>query len=174
MATTVQIWPWRLADAPVLTLWLNNKRIWDNLRDRVPHPYRLSDAVAFIAAQQNLRPAQNLAILHLGAVVGGIGLELRDDVARQTAELGYWVAEPYWGMGIATEAVKLMEAHAFAHFDLLRLEAEVFASNTASMKVLQKTGFEQESVRRQAVVKNGVVMDSHVWVRLKPGFDDRS
>jgi RimJ/RimL family protein N-acetyltransferase len=88
-------------------------------------------------------------------------------VYRKTAEIGYWIAEPYWGRGIATEAVRLLKHYAFASFDILRLQAEVFQHNTASMRVLQKNGFMQEAIHHRAVIKNGVLMNNHLWVCFK-------
>jgi [ribosomal protein S5]-alanine N-acetyltransferase len=168
MTDKVQIRPWVHDDAAALVAGINNKRIWDNLRDYIPHPYSLADAGDYIAQQQGVNPAQNFAILFDGVLAGGAGIILKEDIYRKTAEIGYWIAEPYWGRGIATEAVKLLKAYTFATFDIVRLQAEVFEHNTASMKVLQKNGFTQEAIHCRAVVKNGVLLDDYLWVCFKP------
>jgi [ribosomal protein S5]-alanine N-acetyltransferase len=168
MTDTVQIRPWVHDDAAALAAGINNKKIWDNLRDYIPHPYSLADARDYIAQQQGMNPVQNFAILYDGVLAGGAGIILKEDIYRKTAEIGYWIAEPYWNRGIATEAVKLLVAYAFATFDIVKLQAEVFEYNRASMKVLQKNGFTQEAVHRRAVIKNGVLLDDYLWIRFKP------
>jgi [ribosomal protein S5]-alanine N-acetyltransferase len=164
----VTIRPWMHDDAAALATHINNKKIWDNLRDYIPHPYTLADAGDYIAQQQGTNPAQNFAILCDGALAGGAGIILKQDVYRKTAEIGYWVAGPYWGRGIATEAVRLIKAYAFDTFDIVRLQAEVFDYNKASMKVLEKNGFAHEAVHRKAVIKNGELLDDHIWVCFRP------
>ena len=64
-----------------------------------------------------------------------------DPSGRRTAELGYYIAERYWGKGIMTEAVKQICGHVFDKSDILRIYAEPFAYNTASCRVLEKAGF---------------------------------
>ncbi|MFX6949463.1 GNAT family protein, partial [Acinetobacter baumannii] len=89
--------------------------------------------------------------------IGGIGLILNSDVYIMSAEIGYWLAEPFWGQGIATEAVRQLVEYTFYYFDIVRLYAEVFETNKASMRVLEKNGFYLEGVRRKAVFKNGLL-----------------
>ncbi len=168
MTEKVQIRYWVHADAAALAACIGNKKIWDNLRDYIPHPYSIADARDYIAGQQPINPVQHFAIVKKGVLAGGCGIILKEDVYRKTAEIGYWIAEPYWGMGIATEAVKLLTAYAFATFDIVRLQAEVFEHNTASMKVLQKNGFILEAIHQKAVIKNGVLMNDYLWVCFKP------
>jgi [ribosomal protein S5]-alanine N-acetyltransferase len=168
MTDKVQIRPWIHDDAAALAAAINNKKIWDNLRDYIPNPYGTADARDYIALQQTANPVQHFAIVHNDVLSGGCGIILKEDVYRKTAEIGYWIAEPYWGMGIATEAVRLLTAYAFTTFDVVRLQAEVFEHNTASMKVLQKNAFTQEAIHHRAVIKNGVLMDDHMWVCFKP------
>jgi [ribosomal protein S5]-alanine N-acetyltransferase len=168
MTEKVTIRPWVHDDAAALAEGINNKRIWDNLRDYIPHPYSLADARDYIALQQGINPVQNFAILHDNVLAGGAGIIVKQDVYRKTAEIGYWIAEQFWGRGIATEAVKLITACAFRSFDIVRLQAEVFEHNKASMKVLEKNGFTLEGVHRKAVIKNGVLLDDYVWVLFRP------
>lgn len=94
----------RQADAFYLAQLANNKKVWDNVRDYFPHPYTESDAVAFLKSQ-NEKKQKNFAIECDGKFCGVIGLILQKDVYRKSAELGYWVGEPYWGRGIATKAM---------------------------------------------------------------------
>jgi [ribosomal protein S5]-alanine N-acetyltransferase len=161
---TITIRLWVHTDAAALAACINNKKIWDNLRDYIPQPYTPADAADYIARQQAVDPAQNFAIVYNGAVAGGAGIILKDDVYRKTAEIGYWVAEHCWGKGIATEAVRQLSAYAFAAFNIVRLQAEVFEHNKASMKVLEKNGYVLEAIHHKAVIKNGQLLDDYLWV----------
>src|ERR1051325_10612302 len=104
---------WRVGDEPSLVHHANNRKIWRNVRDRFPHPYRREDAVWWISFANSERPVVNFAIDVEGAAVGGIGLILRDDVYRLSAEIGYWLGEEYWGRGIASRAARALTDYAF-------------------------------------------------------------
>jgi RimJ/RimL family protein N-acetyltransferase len=160
---------WREDDAEALARQADNRRIWINLRDRFPHPYTLEDAREWIgrclAAPD---PALNLAIEHAGEPIGGIGLNPWPDVARFTAEVGYWLGEDFWGRGFATEAVRSFTAYAFESFPFERLEAWVFATNPASGRVLEKSGYEHEATLRRGAFKDGQFLDFHLYACLRP------
>jgi RimJ/RimL family protein N-acetyltransferase len=157
------------ADVEALARHANNKKIWLQLRDRFPHPYRVKDAVAWVRACQTQVPPQTLAIADEEHLAGAIGFELQSDVHRRCAEIGYWVAEPFWGRGLATRALRVMTEHAFRHFDVLRLTAYVFEGNDASLRVLEKAGYTREGRLYQAVCKEGRILDLFVYGRLRDG-----
>lgn len=164
----VTLRPWQKTDRHVLTALANNILIWNNVRDRLPHPYKLHHADEFINFCMTKRPAPVLAIEANGEVAGCIGLELQDDIYRLTAELGYWVGEPYWKKGIATKAVQqMMEYISISFPSLVRIFAKVFEHNTASMKVLEKNGFHLECIHKRSSVKNNQILDEYLWVKLK-------
>ncbi|MBK8496638.1 MAG: GNAT family N-acetyltransferase [Ferruginibacter sp.] len=158
---------WKHGDLKSLVLHANNIKVWNNLRNYFPHPYTDEDGKAWLDKVVDALPAVNLAIDVDGQAVGGIGLILNGDVYIKSAEIGYWIGEEFWGQGITTEAVRLMTEYAFYYFDLLRLYAEVFENNKASMRVLEKNGYYLEGVRRKAVFKNEVIMDDYIWVKLR-------
>ncbi|PWT95672.1 MAG: GNAT family N-acetyltransferase [Bacteroidetes bacterium] len=159
---------WTKHDTKELASLANNVKIWNNLRDRLPHPYTIKNAEDFIAFCLHQKPQQVFAIEHEKKFVGCVGLELKDDVYKCTAEIGYWIGEPYWGKGIATEAVRQIVDYIFETFgEIVRIYAEVFEYNQTSMKVLEKNGFHLESIRKDAVIKNGKVLSDYVWVRLR-------
>lgn len=163
----VQLRDWRADDKELLAKYANNKRIADNLRDIFPNPYTINDAMYWISANENQNPQTVFAIDADEQFVGGCGIHLKNDVYKHSAEVGYWIAEPFWGKGIATEAIKQLQEKTISHFpDIVRLYAEVFEHNKASMKVLEKNGFHLESIRKKAVIKNALIMDDYVWVKL--------
>jgi RimJ/RimL family protein N-acetyltransferase len=163
----ISLRPWVMEDAALLTAYFNNINIWNNLRDYIPHPYTESDAEKFITSQTTSFPTLNFAILNEEEIVGGIGIILQEDVYKMNVELGYWIAEPFWGMGIATIAVDLMTKYVFDTFAINRIVAEVFEYNKSSMRVLEKNGYYLESVRRKGILKNDFLADDYVWVKQK-------
>ncbi len=160
--------PWRRGDEASLVRHANNRNVWRNLRDRFPHPYTAADADAWIARASAQTPATSAAIVVDEAAVGGVGLELGVDVFRRSAEIGYWLGEPFWGRGIATEVLGAFTEYAFAHFDLCRLEAAVFEWNPASMRVLEKAGYTLEGRARLAVTKDGRTGDRLLYALVRP------
>lgn len=158
---------WKNEDLQELVAQANNINVWNNLRNYFPHPYTEEHGKAWLEKVVDALPAINMAIEADGKLAGGIGIILNGDVYIKSAEIGYWLGEQYWGKGIATEAVRQMTEYAFYYFDIVRLYAEVFETNKASMRVLEKNGYYLEGVRRKAVFKNDVLMDDYIWVKLK-------
>ena len=132
----------------------NNKKIWDNLRNAMPHPYSEKDAENFIKMCLSKNPMTFFAIELEGELVGSIALVPQSDVYRKSAEIGYWVGEPYWGKGIATEAIHQILEFGFKNLDIVRIFTGVYGHNIASQKVLEKNGFQKEAVFKKAVFKN--------------------
>jgi RimJ/RimL family protein N-acetyltransferase len=166
---------WRPADAASLARHANDRRIWLNLRDRFPHPYTLADAHAFITMATAMSPVTFFAIAIDGKAVGGIGYTLHEDVERVSAEIGYWLGTAFWGQGIMTSALVGVTRHAFErHADLRRIYAVPFAWSDASMRVLQKAGYQLEGRMRQSVVKDGKVTDQLMYAILREELPVRS
>jgi RimJ/RimL family protein N-acetyltransferase len=160
--------PWRESDIPALTKYANNLLIAQNLRDIFPYPYTSYDAEFFISQIANSDNRQLTFAIELnGEAVGSIGAHLMNDVYRKNAEIGYWLGQPYWNRGIITEALQALVTHIFNNYDICRLFANVFYTNTASIKVLEKCNFTKEATHRKAVIKNGKVMDELVYVRFR-------
>lgn len=158
--------PWQQEDAQALATIANNRKVWDNVRDYFPTPYTVLDAMNWLESIRKTRPILNFAILYQGRIAGNIGIVPKDDVYRMSVEIGYFIGEEFWGKGIATEATRLLVEYIEKEFTIVRIYAEVFETNKASMRVLQKNGFYLEGIRRKAVIKNGVIMDDYVWVKL--------
>jgi len=158
---------WRRGDEASLARHANNRNVWINLRDAFPHPYTLEDAEAWIAWVGAHRVETQFAIAVGDVAVGGIGYDVQPDVHRVSAELGFWLGEPFWGRGIMTEAVRAVSAYAFERHPLKRLFASVFAWNPASMRVLEKAGYEREGVLRHSALKDGRVTDQVIYSSIR-------
>lgn len=154
-------------DAFTISELLNNKKISDNLRDRVPYPYSSEDADHFLNIISKQDPVTTFAIEYKELFCGVIGLFLQEDVYRKSAEIGYWLGEPFWNKGIMTKAVDLICHYGFEHLDIVRIHTGIFEYNKTSMAVLEKNGFVKEGVSRKAVFKNGKLWDEHRYAKLK-------
>ena len=155
--------PWRESDVDSLAEHANNINVAKNLRDRFPHPYTRHNARDFLKYAASLQDQSNLAIEVEGAAVGAIGYVAGGDVERFSAEIGYWLGEAFWGRGVMTEAVRALTQWAFDNFNLSRIYAGVLEWNPASIRVLEKAGYQFEGRLRKAVVKQDLVMDELVY-----------
>lgn len=163
----VRLRPLRYADREHLAELANNKKIWNNLRDMFPYPYTLEDADKFLDSVKQQEPQVTLAIEYDFQFVGVIGLVLQPDVYKKGAEIGYWIGEPFWGKGIATQALNLASDYAFETLAFERLYAGVFEGNEASKRVLEKCGFQLEGISRKAVFKNNKLIDEYRYGKLR-------
>lgn len=155
------------ADAESLARYANNYNVWVNVRDRFPHPYSVNDAKSWIRSATDRHPPESFAIASSKEAIGGIGLHVQSDVYRKSAEIGYWLGEPFWGKGIATAAVKAIVDYGFSTFDIIRIFAGVFESNMASARVLEHAGFTLEGRMRKSVFKAGNYLDQLSYSLLK-------
>jgi ribosomal-protein-alanine N-acetyltransferase len=158
---------WQPRDAPSLALHANDRAIWRNLKDRFPNPYSLANAEWFIEHCRTEVPESSFAIVVDDAAVGAIGFEHRGDIWRRSAELGYWLARPYWGRGITSEAVQAITDWAFETWSLNRIWAGVFAWNPASARVLQKAGYRFEGRLHNSAVKDGETVDELIYAVVR-------
>ena len=158
---------WRESDMPSLVRYANNRNVWINLRDRFPHPYTRADGEAWIARCADTVPRTDFAIADPQEAIGAIGVELQSADKRRSAEIGYWLAEPFWNRGIMTLAVQAMTDYAFAEFDLVRIYAPVLDWNPASARVLEKAGYRLEGRLRESVVKDGKLVDELLYAIVR-------
>ena len=156
---------WNIKDAVSLAKMLNNKKILDNLRDGLPYPYTVKDAEEYITAMLSADQEKTFAfaITLDDKVIGSIGVFRCENIHFRTAEMGYYIGEPYWGKGIMTSAVKQTCQYIFEHTDIIRIFAEPFSENAASCRVLEKSGFQFEGLLRNNAVKNGKVLDMKMY-----------
>lgn len=161
--------PWRETDAASIARYADNPRIAANLRDAFPNPYTLADAEAFvrgcIAQEGTRRLCRAIVVDH--EAVGSIGIFPQSDVYRKSAEIGYWLGEPFWRRGIMSAAVERLCREAFETSGIVRIYAEPFARNLGSRRVLEKAGFTLEGTLRRSVCKNGEILDACVYALVR-------
>jgi ribosomal-protein-alanine N-acetyltransferase len=149
----------RSYDAAAIARYANNQKVAQNLRDGFPHPYTRADALTFIDSVRDRNPETTFAIASGGEAIGTIGLTMQADIFRGTAEIGFWIGEPFWGRGYATQAVRALSGYGFQSLALRRIYAQVFGWNPASARVLTKAGYTLEGRMRSATLKFGQTTD---------------
>ena len=154
-------------DAEALARHASNPNIAEFLRDQFPQPYTRADAEAWIRHVRGRDPETIFAIATAEELIGNVGLYPQDDVYRLSAELGYWLAEEYWGRGIVSGAVKAICEIAFSRSDMVRIFSCVFEDNVGSCRVLEKCGFRLEGVHRKAVFKAGKITGEKMYSLLR-------
>ena len=159
---------YRNGDEKSLTENINNKKIYRNTL-HIPYPYTLKDAKKWIA--KNLKEAKkknptkiNFVIDINNEVAGSVGLS---KIEGYRAEIGYWLAEKYWGKGIMTKAVKSVTKFGFEKLKLRRIYAEIFPFNKASRRVLEKAGYKFEGILRKAVKKDNKFLDVYLFAKVR-------
>jgi RimJ/RimL family protein N-acetyltransferase len=161
----------RAGDAKAIASLINDRRIAENTA-RIPHPYSLADAHAFLA-QVNRDPCEPTFVIALadGTIVGGCGIHV---LSGGEPEIGYWIGVPYWGRGYATEAARAILDHAFGELGCERLTSRARVSNPASRRVLEKCGFQWTGVsllRIRALKSSAPVdcfrLDRGLWASLR-------
>ncbi|MBS3913299.1 MAG: GNAT family N-acetyltransferase [Bacteroidetes bacterium] len=161
--TGILLRPWEMEDKLSLVKYANNKKIADNLRNLFPYPFEEKNADHFISLWTSMQPVRVFAIELDGEAIGAIGLHAKEDVHEKNMELGYWLAEPFWGKGIATRAVGMMVNYGFKTWPILRIYAGAFGSNIASQKVLEKCGFFREGILKNSIWKNERIDDEIIY-----------
>jgi [ribosomal protein S5]-alanine N-acetyltransferase len=158
-----QLRPFETEDAASFAKHANNAKITKYMSDEFPHPYTIEHAAKFIGNAMSHQPTRIFAIELDGEAVGGIGIHPQTGIYRHNAELGYWLAEPYWGKGIITNAIKEIVAYAFRDIDINRVFARPYGTNLPSAKALEKAGFILEARFEKTIFKNGEFLDELVY-----------
>jgi ribosomal-protein-alanine N-acetyltransferase len=155
--------PWNINDLESLVKFADNHNIAKFMTDQFPHPYTHENGKAFIGFATKDDPVHIFAIDVDGQASGGIGIHPQTDVLRKNAELGYWLAEPFWGKGIISKAIPQMIDFAFKTYDIERVFARPYGTNIASQKVLEKNGFKLEAKLEKTIYKNGEYLDELIY-----------
>jgi len=155
--------PWKMTDIDSLVCYANNWNIAQNMTDKFAFPYTTENARAFIEFATKDNPVHIFAIDIDGQAIGGIGIHLQEDIHRKNAELGFWLAEPFWRKGIISKAIKQAVDIAFETYDIDRVFARPFGTNIASQKVLEKNQFMLECTLEKVIIKDGVRIDELIY-----------
>ena len=156
------------SDAESIARYADNKKIWRNLRDAFPHPYTLDDAYGFISMVHSQSPETIFCIARDNAAIGAIGFTIQEDVNRISAEIGYWIGEPFWGKGVMTEVLRAVTDYAIDAHGLSRIFATPFSWNQASCRVLEKAGYKLEGRLKSCALKDGQIIDQFLLFWTSP------
>lgn len=107
------------------------------------------------------------AIVVNGEAAGCIALFVKNDVYCKSAEIAYWLGEPFWGKGIMSRAIGQLCQIGFEQYDIVRISAEPYAHNIGSRKALEKAGFVLEGIMKKSVYKKGKFFDSCMYALVK-------
>jgi ribosomal-protein-alanine N-acetyltransferase len=165
--TEYKLRPIKTEDLDSLVLHANNKKIARYMTNRFPHPYTHEDGKNFIDFCMADNGSYIMAIDLNGSLVGAVGIHQQDDVMKNNAELGYWIAEQYWNKGIITNAVREMIEWAFQNLSINRVFARPYGSNLASQRVLDKLGFVKEAQISKNIEKWGEFEDELIYAIRK-------
>jgi RimJ/RimL family protein N-acetyltransferase len=159
--------PWAASDLDSLVRHANDPDVARHLRDRFPHPYGRDHGVRFLTALMRARRPTVWCIDVGGDCAGAIGIEVGQDVERVSAEIGYWLGQPFWGRGIGSAVLTSVTAEVLRTFDLQRVYAMPFAENAASIRILEKAGYLLEGRLRRSAIKNGRIVDQLLYARYR-------
>ena len=140
---------------------LNNPSVTRYLSQRIPQPYTFEDAVWWI--NDGSTQGSIFAIVLDEQLIGCVGAEPGQFEHAITAEIGYWLAENYWGQGIATQALAMLEERIPKNNSIKRLQASVFEGNKGSNRVLERSGYEKQGYFPKAVCKNNETYDLSIY-----------
>ena len=178
MATTpiqitedISLTEYRATDVPALVQYLNEIEIYNNTLN-IPHPYTREVADTWISLKEQQtkeggRPVSFVIRDEKEALIGGTGFENLQIGKTHKAELGYWLAKPYWNQGIMTRVVKGLCKFAFDEFGLIKITARTFSFNQRSSRVLEKCGFVREGFAKKHVKKRDQYLDVNLYALLK-------
>jgi len=167
--------PVQQGDEDALVEHLQDKEIHDNTCV-IPFPHTYQHAQEWIETVQKRIKERGITLdwairISEEKLIGCISFHGHNlscmEVVKHTDEIGYWLARPYRGKGITTKVVKKVCEIGFEQLGLVRIEAPVFAFNDASLKVLEKVGFQLEGIQRKCYFKNGKFIDGKMYALVK-------
>jgi RimJ/RimL family protein N-acetyltransferase len=159
------------SDKTALIAHLNDRDIYERTL-RIPFPYTDASANEWLALVAKITEQQGQQV-HFAirkdddALIGGCGFDGFQLGTSHRAEIGYWLAKPYWGRGIMTAVVQRLCQHAFDEFGLVKIIAHIFVGNSGSARVLEKCGFQEEGFLRKHFVKDGNPIDARLFGLLR-------
>lgn len=158
-------------DIPFIVEFLQH-RIYSDLTSNIPYPYTENDAKFWLKMSKEAFDSKTGFTFGIRnkeeQLIGAIGLHDRED---DKAELGYWIAIPYWNKGYVTEAARAVINFGFKDLEINKIYATHFLHNPASGKIMEKIGMEQEALLKQHVKKDGEYYDLAMYSIFKDSFE---
>ncbi|WP_343556552.1 GNAT family N-acetyltransferase [Sphingobacterium sp.] len=155
------------SDIPQIVEYLQD-RVYSDFTSNIPYPYRKEDAEYWLKLAEEAfvnRKGFTFAIRNKEEkLIGAIGLH---DEGSDKAELGYWIAIPYWNKGYVTEAAKAIIDFGFKELHFNKIFATYFPHNPASGKVMEKIGMKKEALLKQHLKKDGKYYDIPLYSIFK-------
>lgn len=171
ITTSLSLHSWNPNDIHELTNLAEHKEIVFQLKDCFPSPFHLSDAVNYINNSIQGDPPHHLAIKNDKALLGGLNLYLKSDIYRYSAELRYWISKDnFEHKNIMKQILPIFCHYVFEHFDIQKIYACVCEQDHISMEYFRETGFKEEGVLKQAILRDGKLVDEHRFYILKSEF----
>lgn len=159
--------PWHINDLDDLVTLANNKNIAQYMADVFPHPYTSENGKTFINFANSSTSSHIFAITLNNNIVGSIGLHIQADILKKNAEIGYWLAEEFWGKGIMADAINQMVEYGFNNLDIIRIFARIYGTNKPSQKVIEKANFKLEAKFENTIYKNDEFLDELIYAIRK-------
>ena len=155
----------KIEDTAFIVEQLNKLDVIEYLTSRIPYPYIEKDAYEWIAGLNE----NNIiwAVEFNGVMAGIIGVNQGEFEYKYNGEIGYWLSQEVWGKGLATKAIQEMTNYIFNQTEMLRLSANVFSPNKASMIALEKNGYELEAIHKKSAHKHDKFFNMHLYVKRK-------
>jgi RimJ/RimL family protein N-acetyltransferase len=157
--------PFKECDLDSLVSILNDENVTRYLSTKIPSPYTASDAKWWI--EEGSHHGIVRAIIVDNICIGCIGVMPGEYEYKRSGEIGYWLAQSAWRKGLMSKAIVQLCEEVFTTSDIVRIHAAVFSGNTPSMRLLEKCGFVEEAILNQAIFKNGIFYNKHVFSLIK-------
>jgi len=165
--------PLKLSDADSIAKHANNENVRKNLTDLFPHPYLLCDAIKFINSQECVKPTNVFAIVFKEEAIGIIGISVDRKNEKLCGDIGLWIGEKYWNIGIANSVLPKMIRYSFETFLKIDcISASVFTDNIASVKALEKANLKREKLIKNAILKAGEKRDIYFYKITRENFNE--
>ena len=158
---------WEEFDAENFFKYSGNPRIAENMRASFPATFEECKKLvkSFSCSDETQQCCR--AIIVNEEVVGCIALFIKDDVYCRSAEIAYWLGEPFWGQEITSKAIVQLCQIAFEQYNIVRVFAEPYFHNTGSKKALEKAGFVLEGIKKKSVYRDGRFFDSCLYALVR-------
>lgn len=161
----IELREFKIEDEELLVCYLNTESVTKFISAKLPQPYTKEAAAWWVSTGSKIGIVK--AITKNGELIGSISAIVGEFERQKSAEIGYWIAQPFWGQGFASQALAEFSKAIFQNTEVVRLYAPVFEGNAASARVLKKCGFKLEAILEKAIYKNGSFYNEHHYALIR-------